>query len=110
MRVHHRDGRLIAKLAVPGQQDLCAADDCQSQTGNPAPNQRLVDARGAFSGVNEDNGNLNYDRGDPTAAIFQLRPKLDLLWNGWQLEASGLFFHDLEIGRASCRERVCQYV
>lgn len=94
MRVQGRDERLIAKLAVPGQQDLCAADDCQSQTGNPAPNQRLVDARGAFSGVNEDNGNLNYDRGDPTAAIFQLRPKLDLLWNDWQFEASGLFFHD----------------
>src|SRR3546814_11028009 len=73
------------------------------RSGNPAPNQRLVDARGAFSGVNEDNGNLNYDRGDPTAAIFQLRPKLDLLWNGWQLEASGLFFHDLVKDRKSTR-------
>lgn len=95
MRVENRDERLVAKLAVPGQQDLCAADDCQSATGDPAPNLRLVQARGAFSGVNEDNGNLNYDRGDPTAAIFQVRPKLELVWDDWQFQASGLFFHDV---------------
>jgi len=95
VRVQQRDERMIAKLAVPGQQDLCAADDCQSAAGDTAPNQRLVDARGAFSGVNEDNGNLNYDRGDLTAAIFQLRPKLELSWHDWQLQASALFFHDL---------------
>src|SRR3546814_4580973 len=52
MRVQHPDARLIAKPAVPGQQDLCAADDCQSPTGKPAPNQRLGDASGAFSGEN----------------------------------------------------------
>ena len=95
MRVQDRDDKLIAKLAVPGQQDLCVPDDCQSQRGDPAPNQRLVDARGSFSGVNEDNGNLNYDRGDLTAAIFQLRPRLELLWDNWQFQASGLLFHDL---------------
>ncbi|HSW15559.1 MAG TPA: DUF1302 family protein [Solimonas sp.] len=95
MRVEDRDQRLIAKLAVPGQQGLCIEDDCQSATGDSAPNQRLVDARGAFSGVNEDNGNLNYDRGDLTAALFQLRPKLELVWDDWQLQASGLLFHDV---------------
>ena len=95
MRVQDRDERLIAKLAVSGQQDLCAADDCQSQRGDPAPNQRLVDARGAFSGVNEDNGNLNYDKGDLTAALVQLRPKLELGWDDWQFRASALFFHDI---------------
>ncbi|MEQ1438237.1 DUF1302 family protein [Fontimonas sp. SYSU GA230001] len=95
MRVEDRDERLVAKLAVAGQQDLCAADDCQSQSGNPGPNQRLVDARGAFSGVNEDNGNLNYDRGDPTAGLIALRPKLELVWNDWQFQASGLLFHDI---------------
>lgn len=94
LRVEARDERLIAKLAIPGQQDLCVPHDCQSQSGDPAPNQSLVDARGAFSGVNEDNGNLNYDRGDPTAAIAQLRPRLELVWGDWQLQASALFFHD----------------
>jgi hypothetical protein len=95
VRVQGRDNRLIAKLAVPGQQDLCVPDDCQSQAGDPAPNQRLVDAIGAFSGVNEDNGNLNYDRWDPTAGILQVRPKLELVWDRWQFQASALLFHDL---------------
>ena len=94
LRVQDRDERVLGKLNVPGQQDLCVADDCQSASGDPAPNQRLVDARGSFSGVNEDNGNLNYDRGDFTAAIFQLRPKLEVVWDEWQFQASALFFHD----------------
>ncbi|AXQ27797.1 DUF1302 family protein [Solimonas sp. K1W22B-7] len=95
MRVQERDNRLVGKLNVPGQQDLCVEDDCQSAQGNAAPNQRLVDARGSFSGVNEDNGNLNYDRGDLSAAIFQIRPKLEVVWEDWQFQASGLLFHDV---------------
>lgn len=95
VRVQKRDKRLIAKLAIPGQQDLCAANDCVSATGDPEPNQRLVNARGAFSGVNEDNGNLNYNRGDISAALMQLRPRLDLFWGEWQFQASALLFHDL---------------
>ncbi|ROH86504.1 DUF1302 family protein [Stagnimonas aquatica] len=94
VRTEGRDYRLIAKLANPGQLGLCDADDCQSQTGSAAPNQRLVDARGAFSGVNEDNGNLNYDRGDWVSAPLQLRPKLELVWGDWQFQASGLLFYD----------------
>lgn len=103
MRVEARDNRLIAKLANPGQLTLCDADDCQSQSGDPAPNQRLVDAAGAFSGVNEDNGNLNYDRGDFTSALLQLRPKLELVWDDWQFQASGLLFYDAV--NAGFRER-----
>jgi hypothetical protein len=94
MRVQSRDERLIAKLAVPGQQELCIEHDCVSASGDPAPNLTLVNARGAFSGVNEDNGNLNYERGDPTAAILHLRPRLDLFLGDWFVRASGLFFHD----------------
>lgn len=94
LRVQSRDERLIGKLSVPGQQDLCRADDCVSARGDAAPNQRLVDARGAFSGTNEDNGNLNYDAGDLTAALLQIRPRLDLFFGEWQLQASALFFHD----------------
>lgn len=94
MRVEDRDYRLIAKLANPGQLGLCDPDDCQSQTGSAEPNQRLVNARGAFSGVNEDNGNLNYDQGDFTSGILQVRPRLELVWNDWQFQASGLLFYD----------------
>src|SRR3546814_13742493 len=67
MRVQHRDERLIAKLAVPGLQDLCAADDWQSQTGNHPPTQRLADARRAISGGNGYNGTPNNAPADHTA-------------------------------------------
>lgn len=93
MRVEARDTRLLGKLSVPGQLDLCP-DDCMSQSGDPEPNQRLVDARGSFSGTNEDNGNLNYDRGDLTAAVLQIRPQFGLFWEGWQLQASATAYHD----------------
>src|SRR5690349_11128838 len=58
MRMEEPDVDLFGKLSVPGQQDLCTADDCMSPQGDPAPNQRLVDAHGSFSGINQDNGNI----------------------------------------------------
>ena len=109
MRVEGRDFRMIAKLANPGQLGLCDAHDCQSQNGDPAPNQQLVDARGAFSGVNEDNGNLNYGAGDLSAAVFQLRPKLELVWDDWQFQASGLLFYDVVNAGFDERHRDTRY-
>ncbi|HSW12870.1 MAG TPA: DUF1302 family protein, partial [Solimonas sp.] len=72
MRMEERSNNLIGKLNVPGQQGLCDADDCISLDGDPAPNQRLVDAPGAFFGHNGDNGNLNYDRYDLVAATTKI--------------------------------------
>ena len=46
MRMQDRDHSIIGKTNIPGQQGLCEADDCVSSSGDPAPNQRFVDAPG----------------------------------------------------------------
>lgn len=93
-RLEARDTDLIGKLNVPGQQDLCVPDDCLSFLGNPAPNQRLLAARGSFMGQHADDGNLNYDRGDIVAATAKLRSDLTLDWNDFQFRVRGLAFFD----------------
>lgn len=72
LRLQDRNGRLIGKLNTPGQADLCAEDNCISFTGDPEPNARLVRAGGAFSGINQDDGNLNYDKYDIVAATNKI--------------------------------------
>ncbi|MGH8529795.1 MAG: DUF1302 domain-containing protein [Nevskiales bacterium] len=85
---------LLGKLNVPGQQDLCTADDCMSLAGDPAPNQRLVNARGSLSGANGDNGNMNYQRGDVIAATSKLTPTLGLEYGKFSAKLRGIFFYD----------------
>ncbi|NKF21456.1 DUF1302 domain-containing protein [Solimonas marina] len=85
---------LVGKLSVPGQQDLCASDDCFSLNGDTTANQRLVDARGAFSGVNGDDGDLNYKQYDIVAAVARINTDLTLSWNDWTLRGSAIGFFD----------------
>jgi hypothetical protein len=94
MRMEDRDDDLIGKLNVEGQQNLCAADDCLSFSGDPGPNQRLVDAKGAFLGHVYDDGNLNYDKHDITSAATKLNSELAVTWNNWALKARGIAFYD----------------
>ena len=82
MRMQDRDHSIIGKTNIPGQQGLCEADDCVSSSGDPAPNQRFVDAPGFYS-VNGDDGNLNYDKYDLTAAVVRLRSEFNLSFTDW---------------------------
>jgi len=75
-RTQGRSNELMGILNVPGQQGLCAADNCYSLTGDPAPNARLVAAQGSYFGVNADDGNMNYDRYDLVAATTKLASDL----------------------------------
>jgi len=93
-RLEDRDTDLIGKLNVPGQQDLCVPDDCLSFLGDPAPNQRLLAARGALMGQHADDGNLNYDQGDIVAGAAKLRSDLTLDWHDFQFRARGIAFFD----------------
>ena len=93
-RAQERNSGLISKLA--NNPDLCAADDCMSFTGDPGPNQRLVDAPGLFSGVNLDDGNINYDKGDIVSATTYATPELTAYWAGFKFKASALAFYDPE--------------
>jgi hypothetical protein len=79
-RMQDRNLGLLGKLNVPGQMNLCEADNCLSLSDDPAPNQRLIEAAGAFSGVNGDDGNINYDRGDLVATTIKITPDLTVEW------------------------------
>ena len=93
-RTQDRNSELVSKISL--NNDLCADDDCMSFMGDPGPNQRLVDAPGAFSGVNFDDGNWNYDKGDIVAATTYFAPELKLYWRDFTLNASGLLYYDYE--------------
>jgi hypothetical protein len=94
LRMQSRNYALIGKTDVPGQQTLCAADDCMSLGGNPAPNQRLVDAVGAFAGVNSDNGDLNYDKYSIVAATTKLTPTFSFAYGPVTAKLRGILFYD----------------
>lgn len=94
MRMQERSNELVGKLNVPGQQTLCQADDCLSLEGDPAPNQRLVDAQGAFFGLNGDNGNLNYERYDLIAAPTKINSDLTVKYGEWLARLHTVAFFD----------------
>jgi hypothetical protein len=93
-RMEDRDERLIGKTNVPGQQNLCAADDCISFNGDPAPNQRYVNAKGAYLGETYDDGDINYNRGEIVSATGKITPDLFIGWGDFQLKVRGVAFYD----------------
>jgi hypothetical protein len=92
MQQHNYD--LIGKTNVPGQQDLCTRDSCISLSGDPEPNARLVKAVGAFSGVNGDDGNINYDQYDLVAASNRLSSDLMITHGDYLARVRGILFYD----------------
>ena len=93
-RMQDRSLNLLGKTDVPGQQTLCAADDCMSLSGNPAPNARLVAAGGAFAGVNSDNGDMNYDKYSIVAATTKLTPTFSFAYGPVTAKLRGILFYD----------------
>ena len=94
MRMQDRDYDLIGKLNVPGQQDLCVPDDCISFDHDPAPNQRLVNAKGAYFGINGDNGDLNYDNHSIVAATMMLDSDFKLGYEDFLVRVRGIGYYD----------------
>lgn len=104
VRTEHRSDDLVDKTNVSGQETLCAAlpgtgfasnfnADCQSRVGDPAPSQRLINAAGGYN-INGDDGNLNYDRGDITHSVLQLRSELAGGWKAFSFKFSGIGYYD----------------
>ncbi len=92
-RLEERDPALIGKLNLDPH--LCDEDDCLSLSGDPGPNQRLVDAPGAFFAHTQDDGNLNYDRGDMTAGLAKITSDLSMSWGDYSFKARGIAFYDV---------------
>jgi hypothetical protein len=98
-RVEGRDPGKIGKLNIPGQQNLCSdgqggGDDCISLSGDPEPNQRLVDAKGGYFQALMDDGNMNFDKGDLVSAIVKLNTQLNVTWEDWVLKVNYVGFYD----------------
>ena len=94
LRMQAPDYDLIGKLNVPGQQNLCTADNCISFTHDPAPNQRLVNAAGAFFGTNSDNGDINYRRYGIVSATDMLDSDLKISYKDFLFRVRGIGFYD----------------
>ncbi|MES0873737.1 DUF1302 domain-containing protein [Sinimarinibacterium thermocellulolyticum] len=94
-RVEDRNPALIDKNNL--DPTLCGSgvdDACISFNENPALNQKMIDAPGAFFGLNKDDGNLNYDQGDVVAAVSKISSELSLTWGEWVFKAGGTLFYD----------------
>lgn len=91
-RIEDRDPALLGKLNL--NPSLCEGDDCISFSGDPAPNQRLVDAPGGFFADKVDDGNWNYDVGDIVAGVAKLTTDLSVSWRDFNLKARGIAFFD----------------
>ncbi|WP_022977270.1 DUF1302 domain-containing protein [Nevskia ramosa] len=90
-RTEKADSRLIGKLNV--NPSLCP-DGCLSFAGDPAPNQRLVDAPGAFIGSNKDDGDLNYRQWNPVAAITKFSTDLNGTYGDYTFKIGAIAFFD----------------
>ena len=91
VRAEKADARLIGKTNI--NPALCP-DGCLSFTGDPAPNQRLVDAPGAFVGTNKDNGDLNYDQWDLVSGVTKLSTDLSGQYDNLNFKFGVLAFFD----------------
>jgi hypothetical protein len=88
----------LGKLNTPGQQDLCKADDCLSfrtDISDTAPNQRLIDANGGFFLHAADDGDMNYESGDPIMGLTKFNGDWSANWGEWTLKANFVAFYDV---------------
>lgn len=96
------DGRHIDAVGIlntPGQQTLCQDDDCLSfepgsgalQTG---PNRRLLAAHGGHFLHAQDDGDMNYESGDPYTAITKLNADWTLNWGEWTFKTNFVGYYD----------------
>jgi hypothetical protein len=95
VRTQDYHSRNLGILNVPGQQDLCHADDCVSFTGDPVPNQNLLNARGGFFLHAADDGDMNYDRGDYYTGISKLNADWTLNWDEWTFKTNFVGYYDV---------------
>lgn len=94
VRMQDRSFDLIGKQSVPGQRDLCEVHGCISLSNDPQPNLDLVNSKGAYSGVNGDDGDLNYDRHDLVAATIKLIPDLTVKYGEFLARVRAIGFYD----------------
>ncbi len=97
LRTEERDPGLVGKLNLPGQQSFC---EDKPQGAAPGINCTTVEGNAAYlalpgyAGVNNDNGNLNYDRGDVVNAAIRFAPRVQLTHELYGIDIGALAFYD----------------
>lgn len=94
VRTQGRQADGLGILNTPGQQSLCEPDDCLSFSGNPAPNRRLLDARGGHFLHAADDGDMNYRQGDFVMGLAKLSSDWTLNWGEWTFKTNFTGFFD----------------
>ncbi|MGH8540900.1 MAG: DUF1302 domain-containing protein [Stenotrophobium sp.] len=93
-RMQNPSTNLLGKENVPGQENLCSADNCITLTGDPGPNLRLVKAPGSFFGGNGDNGDMNFKRYSIVAATTMWDSDLKFHYHDFLFRVRGIGFYD----------------
>lgn len=95
IRMQGRDQDLIGKADLNPQVCGFPNQTCQGVFREQVyPAQRLTAAPGQFS-MNNDDGDLNYDRYDIVQAPAKVTPKLNVHYGEFGLTARALFFYDI---------------
>lgn len=104
VRTEERSSDLVGKLNLPGQEQFCEDKPLLPPQPLPgsAPGQNCTDVDGnaaylalpGAASVNNDNGNLNYDKGELVNAVFRYAPRLQLTHPRFGLDLSAVAFYD----------------
>lgn len=98
LRTESRNTALVGKTNLPGQYNFCE----DAPPGQPAVGTNCTTVAGnaaflalpGYAGVNNDNGNLNYDKGDLVNSAVKVAPRLQLNYGEWGLDLSAIYFYD----------------
>ena len=100
LRTQARSSDLVSKLNLPGQQQFCDDDPVAPPGAAPGVNCTLVPGNAAYLALpgavssNNDNGNLNYDKGDVVNALFRFAPRIQLTHPRFGIDLSAVAFYD----------------
>lgn len=94
VRTQGRHADDLGILNTPGQQSLCQADDCLSFSGDPTPNQRLLNADGGHFLHAADDGDMNYKVGELYTGLAKLSSDFTMNWQEWTFKANFTGFFD----------------
>ncbi len=100
IRTEERNSKFIGKLNLPGQEQFC--EDKPVFPPRSAPGRSCITVAGnadylalpGFAGLNNDNGNLNYDKGDLVSSSFRFAPRLQLTHPLFGVDLSAIAFYD----------------
>lgn len=100
LRTEERSSDLVGKLNLPGQEQFCEDKPAFPPGAAPGQNCTDVDGNAAYlalpgaASVNNDNGNLNYEKGDVVNAVFRYAPRLQLTHPRFGIDVSAVAFYD----------------